>query len=172
MWHRSNNARRDANLCVNPHPHTGALRGLLRAWGQPHGFHRGLNAGWHPAGAGCMEKQAVLASANRVSMHNPPMPQSNARCSTTPAAYYHARIPTTHAPRLARGAALHQAHGENRGGNHACPLTNGTPPNGGVDSGSVCIPTTPVCTNHCILISPSTKFLWVTCGGRRYFVQQ
>ena len=112
------NARRGASLGVNPHRHTAAFREWLRTRGYPHGFHRGLNARWHPACAGCMRKQAELTSANRVSMHITPTPQKNARCPTTPAAFNHARPLTTYAPRLARGATLHQAHGENRGGDH------------------------------------------------------
>ena len=32
----------------------------------------------------------------------------------------------------------------------ACAAIHGTPPNGGVDSGSVCLLTTPVTTNHCM----------------------
>ena len=46
-------------------------------------------------------------------------------------------------------AQLFLAPGETRGGVHVCVAINGTPPPCGVDSGSVCIPTTPVRANHC-----------------------
>ena len=65
--------------------------------GYPTGFHPWLNARWYPACAGYMGKQTVLASANRVSMHNAPTPQTNARCSITPAALItHAYRQRTH----------------------------------------------------------------------------
>ena len=65
-----------------------------------------------------------MASTNRMSMHITPTPQKNARCPTTPAAFNPARPLTSYAPRLARGATLHQAHGENRGGDHPrIPIT-------------------------------------------------
>ena len=81
-----------------------------------------------------MRKQTVLASTNRVSMHTPPTPQTNARCPTTPAAINHARIPTTPAPRERGVPPCSEPTVKTVGVTTPDTSHHGTPPNGGVDS--------------------------------------